>query len=152
MRRPARARRGASAVEFALCLWFGLIPILMGIMDWAWFFFIQMSFNTAANDAARLAAQVDMSSTCPDVVMSDELSTGLSWMSNWVEVDDTNISVHTEDYGVPFTNVNEMSVAVVATYQPLIGVPFVPTPSNFGTQVVVFLEDQRDLATYGCDI
>lgn len=59
-RRVARRQRGAAAVEFALVLPI-LMTVLMGAIDWGWFFYIDQLVTNAAREGARAGSVVDPS-------------------------------------------------------------------------------------------
>lgn len=56
MRLPSTRRRcedGAAAVEFALVFCFILVPLLMGMLQYGWYFFSAQSASSAAREATR---------------------------------------------------------------------------------------------------
>ena len=59
MRRRLRSRgksqRGAAAVEFALVLPF-LLMVVLGAIDWGWYFFVREVVTNAAREGARAGA------------------------------------------------------------------------------------------------
>lgn len=49
-----RGQRGTSAIEFALVLPF-LLLLLLGMLDYGWYFFVEHASETAAREGARVA-------------------------------------------------------------------------------------------------
>lgn len=144
MKRPfprgARARRGAAAVEFALALSLGLLPVIFGIMDWSWYFFQQTSVQQALIASARVAAQIDMPDSCPDTVFIDEFEQRLDQMHIAVVSDDISVSVENDDYGATGETIYQLNASYTAEFTPLLGL--IPTPSNLSVSFVLPLEDQ----------
>lgn len=57
-RRPARAtQRGAAAIEFALVLPL-FLTLVLGAIDWGWYFFIDQLVTNASREAARAGTMV----------------------------------------------------------------------------------------------
>ena len=48
-----RGQRGAAAVEFALVACFILIPLLFGLMQYGWYFYVASTTSHAASSVAR---------------------------------------------------------------------------------------------------
>lgn len=111
MRRTTwRRDDGAAAVEFALVGSFLLIPIVLAILAFGFFFFSTTTVNSALRDGARTAA---VGATCADwqAVMRNRLA-AVNWSSASME---------------PRTSrLDEFEVTVEWT-GPKIGAPF-PTP------------------------
>ena len=65
MTRPLRARdrRGAAAVEFALCLIFVLMPLLGAVLEWGWYFYREITVMNIVRDGTRLAVSDNLSSS-----------------------------------------------------------------------------------------
>jgi len=57
LRSPRRARQGAHAIEFALCLPI-LLSLLTGSMDWAWYLYQTSGVTEAAWAGTRMAAGI----------------------------------------------------------------------------------------------
>ena len=47
-------RRGAAAIEFALCLVFVFVPLMAAIFEWSWYFYQEVAIMHVARDAARV--------------------------------------------------------------------------------------------------
>lgn len=146
--RPSR-RRGAMAVEFALCLWLGLIPVVFAIIDWSWYLFQAMTVQSMFHRAAQVGGAVDMSlGTCPgdqaEATLGDALS---AWNLTGATL---SSSVQTYTFGVGgTTDIQELTLTVSLPFAPLIGL-FSLVPDTIAYSITVPLEDQRDPGTYGC--
>jgi Flp pilus assembly protein TadG len=55
LRRGKARQRGAAAVEFALLLPF-LLMVVLGAIDWGWYFFVREVVTNAAREGARAGA------------------------------------------------------------------------------------------------
>lgn len=65
MKRRARDRsRGAAAVEFALVLPL-LLTLVLGTIDWGWYFFVDQVVTNAAREGARAGTLVAPAGTAP---------------------------------------------------------------------------------------
>ena len=64
-KRPVAIPRGAAAVEFALVLPV-LLLIVLGTIDWGYFFFVQQVVTNAAREAARVGSLTPYDSTSRD--------------------------------------------------------------------------------------
>ncbi len=64
-----RARRGAAALEFALCAPV-LVTVAAGVVDWGWFLSREAQLEDAARDAARSGA------AAPEGVAPEDLAEG----------------------------------------------------------------------------
>jgi len=135
MRPDRRSRRGANAVEFAIILPF-LLMILLGTVEYGWFFFQQSQAFHAVSAAARDAAMEvpDVADgagtgTCTPCVDMAETS-GVNRLAN-VGIDavagDLNASVGLKDGHCAVM----MSPSI--PYVQLTG--FVPTPASFSLDV-----------------
>jgi Flp pilus assembly protein TadG len=62
--RRRKAERGAAAVEFALLL-LPLMMILLGTIDWGYFFFVEQLVTNASREGARTGSLTPYSATDP---------------------------------------------------------------------------------------
>ncbi len=72
----AAAERGAAAVEFALVLPV-LLLLVLGAIDWGYFFFVQQVVTNAAREAARVGSLTpyDPANTAADAAAQHEAET-----------------------------------------------------------------------------
>lgn len=143
--RPLRSpptRRGAAAVEFAICLALGLLPVIMAIMEWSWYFFQQTSVQQALIASARVAAQIDMPTDCPDTVFLAEFEERLDAMNITVSSDDIDVLVEAGSYGSTSETVYQINARYSGEYVPLLDLIW--TPENLAVNFVLPLEDQTD--------
>jgi Flp pilus assembly protein TadG len=122
------ARRGAAAVEFGLILPV-LLAILLGILDWGWVFFNQLTINNAAREGARRGAVQNDSSTASSTAQSTASSyitgSGLSGAT---------VTVTGPSDASPVVTVN----VAMNPFTPLVG--FVPTPANLNSNASMHWE------------
>ena len=140
--RARRAHRGAAAVEFAICLALGLLPVIMAIMEWSWYFFQQTSVQQALIASARVAAQIDMPDDCPDTVFLAEFEERLDAMHITVGTDDIAVLVTSDEYGSTGETIYQINASYSAEYVPLLDLPW--NPSTMGASFVLPVEDQTD--------
>lgn len=128
-----RNRRGANVVEFALTLPI-FMAILVGIVDYGWYFTSQAGIDTAATLACREGSMVDAFFTSPVTVARDELGRRAD---PWCKTQGCVLRV-VPRYAVPDRAI-ECTVAM--PFNPLIG--FVPTPNELSASAIYRLEWQR---------
>lgn len=85
----SRSRRGAAAIEFALCLVFVLMPLFAAVMEWSWYFYQEMRVMHVARDAARLAVS--------DTIGDDNRTHAAT---DWAEMRLAEMNMDTSDDGV----------------------------------------------------
>src|SRR6185295_17037603 len=75
-RTPARNRsRGVAALEFALSLTF-LVPLLMGMLDFGYYFWVGTNAQEAARAGVREAVKASAGSTCGSIVANKAQADG----------------------------------------------------------------------------
>lgn len=123
MRRTSKSRvqRGAVAVEFALVLPL-LLLLLLGMMDYGWYFFCRLSVTNAAREGARAGTTVpngdaDKAKTTAQAFIN---SAGLGAQNTTIDV----------SIG---SNPTSVTVDVKMNFTPLVG--FVTLPKENGTAV-----------------
>lgn len=116
-----RDRRGAALIEFALVLPI-LLTMLMGIVSFGEYFLTAHLVQQAANDAAR-AALAGMSATERKGIAVDTAKR---------MIDSTGIlrSSRGQVDAVEVDNMITVSIRYDATSDPLLNLPFVPTPGH----------------------
>ncbi|KTT99457.1 hypothetical protein NS355_06525 [Sphingomonas yabuuchiae] len=116
-----RDRRGAALIEFALVLPI-LLTMLMGIVSFGEYFLTAHLVQQAANDAAR-AALAGMSATERKGIAVDTAKR---------MIDSTGIlrSSRGQVDAVEVDNMITVSIRYDATSDPLLNLPFVPTPGR----------------------
>ncbi|WP_172839622.1 TadE/TadG family type IV pilus assembly protein [Sphingomonas sp. LK11] len=116
-----RDRRGAALIEFALVLPI-LLTMLMGIVSFGEYFLTAHLVQQAANDAAR-AALAGMSATERKGIAVDTAKR---------MIDSTGIlrSSRGQVDAVEVDNIMTVSIRYDATSDPLLNLPFVPTPGR----------------------
>ena len=134
----ARRRRGATTVEFALTTVFGLVPLLMGLMEWGWYFFQQSQVLSAVRESARVGAAADLSVDDPEDVASTDLYERLEELNVTYTSGSVTTSLASEDYGG--TTISVLQVEVSLEYESLLGL--IPTPELLGGRATLPLEDQ----------
>jgi len=134
-----RRRRGSNAVEFALTLPI-LITLLLGLVDYGWFFLRQALIVNAAREAVRAGslqspADTDASgqcSTCIDEAKAD-FQTLLTAYGIPVAPGLVNPTV------VAVSGTCALSLAPSIPFTPLAG--FVPTPAEYDVNTIMFLQN-----------
>ena len=116
-----RDRRGAALIEFALVLPV-LLTMLMGIVSFGEYFLTAHLVQQAANDAAR-AALAGISATERKGIAVDTAKR---------MIDSTGIlrSSRGQVDAVEVDNIMTVSIRYDATSDPLLNLPFVPTPGR----------------------
>ncbi len=76
MRATRKGGRGAAAVEFALVLPL-LLMVVLGTIDWGWYFFVSQVVTNAAREGARVGSLTAYSPTNPaaDTLAAAEAAT-----------------------------------------------------------------------------
>lgn len=148
-RLPRAPRRAAVAVEFALCLAIGLMPVLFGIFDWSWYLYRAMTVQSMFHKALRAGSSVDFTTgSCPRDVAESTFSDLLATEGFSGATISSEISVYSYGGGGT-TNVNQMLFTYSVPFTPIVG--FVYTPPAMAGSLMVALEDQtNDPADYGC--
>jgi Flp pilus assembly protein TadG len=133
-RRPRRGDDGAAAVEFALVGGFLLVPLLLGVIVYGYYFLSTTTVNSALRDGARTAA---VGSTCADweAVMRQRLR-GVNWST-------ASMTART-------TRLQEFTVTV-AWNGPSFGAPF-PTPDAVSSLSTATRVERVPAATGACSV
>lgn len=131
LRNRGKDERGAALVEFAIIAVL-LFSMLFGIVEYGWVFANNLDARHGAREAARLTA--------------------VNWGSADTIANETCDRMDLQS-GAIFTFTNSAGggvgdVAIVAIdipYTPLVGLPFIPTPTNLKSQVEIRLEQDSAL-------
>lgn len=124
LRNRGKDERGAALVEFAIIAVL-LFSMLFGIVEYGWVFANNLDARHGAREAARLAA--------------------VNWGSAQQIADETCLRMDLQS-GAIFTFTDGGTVGSIGTvaidipYTPLVGLPFIPTPTNLKSQVEIRLE------------
>lgn len=134
---PRPARRGATAIEFAL-----LLPvfcaILFGVMEYAWVFYQQSNVVAATRDALRIAVTLPKSySPTPSEAAFDEVRQNLTGFG--YTPDQLDAATIDAEYAGS-TPDETLTVTVSMPYQPIIGL--VATPDTINCTMTMRLELQ----------
>jgi Flp pilus assembly protein TadG len=124
-----RQPRGVAAVEFALVLPL-LIMLLMGILDYGWYFFIHLTTTNAAREGARTATTY--AGACPNGAAQSAAVTSVSnSMAKIGQAANTQtvVTCSTGPLGEP-----EFQVTVTVLFPQLTGYSLLPMPKE-GDQV-----------------
>jgi Flp pilus assembly protein TadG len=111
----ASRERGAVAVEFALVLPV-LLMLLLGLFDYGWYFYCELSVTNAAREGARAGT------TVPGGDAARAQATALGCLAGSLAAQPTTVNVVIG--GAPTT----VTVDVTMHFAPLVG--FVPLPSD----------------------
>lgn len=138
-RRLSRAqRRGASAIEFALCLPV-FCALIFGVIEYGWIFFQQANVIAAVREGARYSVTLDKNGTpAPDEAAIDRVKTTLKG----VGYSDSMVAAAT--IGAVYTGASpEETITVSANvpYQAIIGI--IPTPGTIHGEMTMILELQQ---------
>ncbi len=125
-------RRGGNAVEFALVTPV-LVMMLMGIVEYGWYFSQHQSVVTAARHAARFGAAMPWEDDPEEWAVQEVLD---SMERQGIAVHDAAVEAHFEGETPYVTLVLNVDVS----YPGLTGL--VPTPQTISTEVMMRLEDQ----------
>lgn len=140
MRRRTR-RSGAVAVEFALVMVMGFLPMLFAIIDWSIYFFQATVVQTELWSAARLAVSYDHSvdGVCPNERAETALTDALNgWNFSGASIEaNTGSDTYGED---PPQLIEQLTVTVTVPFTPILGL--VPVPATMGGSATVPLEVQ----------
>lgn len=135
-----RRRRGANAIEFALTLPV-FLAIILGLMDYGWFFANQAGLNNAVSLACREGSMRDenLGAPSPDDIAKTEIATraapwcGGACGSPVAYLDDSESTATLKR--------KTLVCSQVMTFNPLVG--FAPTPNQIVSQSRYRLEWQR---------
>ena len=125
-------RRGAAAIEFALCA-SALFGILFATLDWGWWFYRRAQVLQATGEATRQAATLPQS--------SDPASTASTYVIENLEaqgISTTAVSIPATQSGTSPSEVLEVSVSL--PFEPLLGLW--PAPSTLSAVRSTYLERQ----------
>lgn len=87
--RPNRPRRGAAAIEFALCLVFVLLPLVAAVLEWSWYFYQEIRVMRVARDSARVGVSASIAEDNREHAATD-----------WAEMRLDEMGFDTSDNGV----------------------------------------------------
>jgi Flp pilus assembly protein TadG len=79
--RLRRGERGAAAVEFAMVL-APLMLLLMGTVDWGYYFFVRGVVTNAAREGARAGAIVPNATTSQSVANAQAITVATAYLAN----------------------------------------------------------------------
>lgn len=132
-----RGRRGASAIEFALCLPI-FVAIAFSIIEYGWVFFQQANVIAAVREGVRFGVTLQQDGACvPTDVLVDRVRTTLSGVGyNPDQVARATISV-------TCTGSSPEELLTIGTdvpYTPLVGI--IPTPDKIHGDMTMILEYQ----------
>ena len=131
-------RRGASAIEFALCLPV-FCALIFGIIEYGWIFFQQANVITAVREGARHGVTLDKNgSPTPDDAAVDRVKTTLRGAGYSDSMVDAATIGATYDGASPEET---LTVSANVPYQPLIGI--IPTPGTIHGEMTMILELQQ---------
>lgn len=117
-RRTRRRGRGAVAIEFALVLPILLI-LLLGMMDYGWYFFCQLTVTNAAREGARAGT----------LVVNGDAGRATTVTRNAIAA--AGLGAQSTDVNVTITpSPTTVSVDVRMHFRPLVGI--VPLPGDAG--------------------
>ncbi len=128
-----RGRRGTATIDFALTMALGFLPLTMGSMEFAWYFFQDIQTQSACREAIRRGASIPLDES-PDVaiegIVVDLLAAsgvrGEAKASATIEGEPPMRTLHLE---------------LVVEHAPLLGL--IPVPTTTGGRWTGRLEDQR---------
>jgi len=126
-------RRGAASVDFALTAALGFVPLVMGTMEYSWYYFQQIQTQTAVQEALRTAVMLpldddatgDAETLVKEALLAESVKGGAKVVA---EID-----------GEP--PLIEMRVSVQVEHTALFGL--LPTPANTRAQWAARMEDQE---------
>lgn len=107
-------KRGQSLVEFAIVFSFILLPLVLGMLEFGWFYNGILSINSAAREGARAAVVFESETAAKDTV-EDAVKSSLDVSS--FDYDHVVIKLPM-DTGV---NNDRVKVDVYAKFKPLVG-------------------------------
>jgi Flp pilus assembly protein TadG len=117
---------GISATEFALVLpW--LVLLTLGMIDYGWYFFVELNASTAAREGARAATTY--AGPCAPEASAAAQAAVTSRMA--VIGYDGNTTTTVACSGPPATD-PEFAVSVVVLFPQLTGYSFIPLPRSGG--------------------
>ncbi len=99
-RRIHRNRKGAAAIEFALCMTFVLLPLLAAILEWSWYFYQEIRVMRVGRDAARVGVSASISPDNRTHAATDWAEMRLAEMSFDTSDDGVEVSLGTETINV----------------------------------------------------
>lgn len=141
--KPARARRGSDAVEFALLLPV-MIALTAGLVDYAWFYNQQLAVIDAARAGGRAGAATAHDATNSACQIAEAVTLVAIADAGISGVDGGNVFVAVVADGPDGNNDDDpdtmLYIDVSFPYVPLMGL--VVSPSEAHGSVVMRLEDQ----------
>jgi Flp pilus assembly protein TadG len=134
---PRGSRRGSQAVEFALTLPL-LSMLLLGLVDYGWYFLRQSMVVNAVREAMRLGALQTPESTDVDGDCTKCKSMAASQIAS--SLADVGITVSASEVTPAIENVSgtcALTLSPVIVFEPLAG--FVATPDLYDVNAIAFL-------------
>lgn len=133
LRRGKARQRGAAAVEFALVLPF-LLMMVLGTIDWGWYFFVREVVTNAAREGARAGAVA----TAANPTQAAEDIAG-NYLTNFGLTGTPTVAVNLSSSTIGATAVTTMSVTVTYPVGSLTGFTSLPqyaslVPANVQAQ------------------
>lgn len=130
-----RGRRGLSTIEAALVLPI-IIPLLLGMLEYGWLFYVQHTLTNAARQGARIGARADSFTSDIEAAITNAIA-ATSVADGW------DYSVATES-GVAFDELDtaeQFTVTVwIEGYNGLFGLAVIPVPNRLEYSVVFMKE------------
>jgi Flp pilus assembly protein TadG len=80
IRQGRRGERGVAAVEFALVFALIFLPLVLGAIDFGWYFFVSETVTNAAREGARAGSVIDPAQT--STAISEARSTAQNYLTN----------------------------------------------------------------------
>lgn len=137
MRRRCQSRRGAAAIEFALCFPI-FVAILFGILEYGWIFYEQANVIAAVRSGARFGVTQDPD-TQPSYLTDAEDTVRDSLAGLGIRASDlTDATI--EATVSPSTSATDLlTVACTVPYTPVVGL--IPTPTQITYSMTMLMEN-----------
>ena len=132
-------RRGASAIEFALCLPI-FCAIVFGIIEYGWVFFQQANVIAAVREGARLGVTLPRTSDPEGTAIAEVRNTlrGVGYTS--AQVDAATVTATVTDSTANGAPSDAMTVVARVPYQQIIGM--IPVPPEIHAEMTMMMEFQ----------
>jgi Flp pilus assembly pilin Flp len=82
IRHRRRGERGAAAVEFALVFTLIFLPLVLGAIDFGWYFFVSETVTNAAREGARAGSVIDPAPANVGNAVSEAQNTAQNYLVN----------------------------------------------------------------------
>jgi Flp pilus assembly protein TadG len=136
IRRLRKTRRGSNVIEFAMTLPV-FLSIVLGIVDFGWFFATQSGIHNAAAIGCREGAMIDPAMGSPQLVATNYINNS-SWLWCATGCTITINDLSGGNYAVPNRS---LECQITKNFQPLVG--FIPLPPIVQTTSQYRFEWQR---------